>query len=106
MKNFKCVQAFLVVLLLGISFSLSAAQNLSENENIYDGENYYVNPSMIYLAPNGIFLNFEGECIPITTVCSDANGIYVPSYEMNRRLVWCPICQRYRQPNHTCSNYR
>ena len=92
-------------MLLGDSFAAFAFQN-SIKEGICEGENYYINPSMLYLAPNGIFLNFEGECIPITTICADDNGIYVPTYEMSRKLVWCSICQRWREPSHKCSNYK
>jgi hypothetical protein len=105
MRNSRFVRVWLITfLLMGISCITCAYQNLDKENG--GSENFYVNSSMIYLAPNGIFLNFEGECYPINTLCSDANGIYVPSYEMSRKLVWCPICQRWREPNHICSTYK
>jgi hypothetical protein len=101
MTYLKCL-GLLVLYCVGFSVTAIANQNYEAAES----ENYYVDPTMIYLAPNGIFLNFEGECFPISTLCSDSNGIYVPSQEMSRRLVWCPICQRWREPGHTCSSYK
>lgn len=44
-----------------------------------EGENLYVEPGSIYVAPNGIFLNIEGELYGVTSVNIDEDGIYIPS---------------------------
>lgn len=42
-------------------------------------ERAYIEPESIYIAPNGIFLNMEGELYGITALNVDEEGIYIPT---------------------------
>ena len=73
----------------------------------YEDENkVYIEPGCIYVAPNGIFLNIEGELYGVTSIEADENGVYVPTpalgfcgkhgYYPGSSPV-CPKCQAERK---------
>jgi len=53
----------------------------------------YVEPGTVHVAPNGIFLNLDGNFVPVNGVCIDEFGIYVLGYDC-MRIVTCPQCKR------------
>jgi hypothetical protein len=57
-----------------------------------DGK-FYVEPGTVHVAPNGIFLNLEGNCVPVNYVAMDEYGVYVLGYDC-MRMVTCPRCGR------------
>lgn len=107
MKIFGRSFAFLTIV-LGLSIQCFALQqNLKTTYNqsqTYD--NYYIQSSEVYIAPHGkIFVLFDGEPIQVNMLCSDERGTFVPGSEMSRAFVWCPICQRWYDPEgapHRC----
>ncbi len=105
MKTF-CKYLASLMLTLGVSVqSFAIQQNLKmtyQQDQISD--NYYVQPGGVYAAPNGIFVMFDGELIQVNTISSDARGLFVSGTEMSRQFVWCPICQRWYDPDqpHIC----
>jgi hypothetical protein len=68
----------------------------------------YVEPGTVHVAPNGIFINLEGNFISVDSVCIDGGGIYVTGYEAVR-MVRCPKCgNEYDADNQSsvCNNGR
>lgn len=47
--------------------------------NCADEDKLYVEPSSIYIAPNGIFLNIDSELYGITSLEVDEKGIFIPT---------------------------
>lgn len=106
MKIFNKYFAFLIIA-LGLSVQCFAVQqNLKMTySQEQKSDNYYVQPGGVYTAPNGIFVLFDGELVQVNTLCTDAKGVFVPGIEMSRQFVWCPICQRWYDPQgepHRC----
>jgi hypothetical protein len=57
-----------------------------------DGK-FYVEPGTVHVAPNGIFLNLDGNFIPVEMVCMDDEGVYVLEYEEGpKNWVCCTRC--------------
>lgn len=71
-----------------------------------DDDRLYVEPGCIYVAPNGIFLNIEGEFYGVSAIEADENGVYVPTpalgfcgkhgYYPGSSTI-CPKCQAERK---------
>ena len=100
MKVFAKYFGFLVIA-LGFSASCFATQAICDN--------YYIQPSGVYVAPGGIFVWIEGQLAQVNMLCSDERGVFVPYEEMNRRFVRCPHCGGWYDPehpeNHKCKGY-
>ena len=107
MKIFSKYFAFLIIA-LGLSVqSFALQQNLKMSYDQSEvSKNYYVQSGEIYIAPHGkIFVLFDGEPIQVNMLCSDERGTFVPNIEMSRAFIWCPICQRWYNPDdepHRC----
>lgn len=72
----------------------------------------YLNPGMVYVAPEEILVNIEGQMVSVGSIGSDTEGVYVTAEEMassakggtwkcrwcNRVNViedrWCALCGR------------
>jgi hypothetical protein len=65
------MKKFAIVLLT--FFGMSTAYANFENNRLY------VQPGSVYVAPNGIFLNIDGEFYGVTSLEVDENGIYIPA---------------------------
>lgn len=91
--------------LMGLSMLLGAvafADTASLAGRCIDGK-LYVEPGTVHVAPNGIFLNVEGNFVPVNEVCVDEGGIYVLGYDCVR-MVQCtnPKCRmRYDADNQS-----
>lgn len=81
---------FALGLLLGsTAFAINAAPFAGQ---CIDGK-FYVEPGTVYVAPNGIFLNLDGNYIPVGMVCSDEVGVYVLEYELGpENWILCTRC--------------
>ncbi|MCH9625117.1 MAG: hypothetical protein S4CHLAM123_02860 [Chlamydiales bacterium] len=104
MKVYKYTKVF--VLMLGICFQGFAAQGGNIYNQCADTENYYVQPSGVYISPNGIYVSIDGALIQVNTLCADERGVFVPYEEIVGRLVKCPFCRRWYDPDskipHNC----
>jgi hypothetical protein len=101
--------SFLTIALV-LSLSCFAGHNLKMTYDCTQtSDNYYVQPGGVYVAPDGIFILVEGELVEVNILCSDEKGVYVPASEMSRRLVRCPFCGRFYDPehpeNHKCKGH-
>lgn len=47
----------------------------------------YLHPSLIYISQNSIYINFYNQLLPVNSIHSDANGIYVEA-DTIRSLYW------------------
>lgn len=65
----------------------------------------YVEPGTVYVAPNGIFLNVEGNLIAVNSICMDQYGVHVPNYQAVR-MVRCPECGNYYDADNQSSQCR
>jgi hypothetical protein len=102
-RRAQCVVFLLVV--LAMTPPCFAAQQLKlKNDESKICENYYVPTGGVYVSPSGIFVSLEGQLVEVSMLCTDAKGVFVPGEEMNRQFVWCPICQRWYDPDrpHNC----
>lgn len=99
------LRTLVLMFMIGFSFQAFAGKNCNYHE-AQILRNHYVLPNEVYLTPKGIFVLVEGNLYLVNTLCTDEKGVYVPSYEMSRELEWCPICQRWRDPDHICGNSR
>jgi len=82
-----------------------AAQQLNlQYDESYISENYYVPAGGVYVSPTGIFVSLEGQMFAVNMLCANEKGVFVPGEEMKRQFVWCPICQRWYDPDspHYC----
>lgn len=102
-----------LMLALGLSVQCFAVQSLKsfavqslkmDYDQSQTCDNYYIQPGGVYVAPNGIFILFEGQLVQVGMLCSDERGVFVPGSEMTRQFVWCSICQRWYDPDkpHNC----
>ena len=104
MKVFSKYFTFLIIV-LGTAAQCFAAQNLKMNAyQPQISDNYYVQAGGVYVAPNEIFVLFDGELIQVDILSADERGVFVPGIEMSRKFLWCPICQRWYDPDkiHDC----
>ncbi len=71
--------------------STTSFANLSTLAGQYVDGKYYIEPGTVHVAPSGIFLNCEGDFIPVEMVCVDEFGVYVLGYDC-MRMVTCSRC--------------
>ncbi len=84
-----------------------ATQNIKmPYDKLQVSDNYYVLPCNIFMAPNGMYVSIDGVLIQINMLCADERGVFVPLNEIAGRLVKCPHCQRWYDPDskipHKC----
>ncbi len=106
--------AFMIVFAYGLSlFShLEACDCLSSSACdcfiAQVDDNIYLNPEKIIIANNAFYINVENNTIPISTLYSDSNGIYLnvrrekereKERERERKSWTCPICGAENAPN-------
>lgn len=68
---------------------------------VHQNENgkFYVEPGTVHVGPKGIFLDLDGDFIPVSSVHMDAHGVYVVGYEAVR-MIRCSRCnKRYDADN-------
>ncbi len=65
---------------------------------------YYVQSGGVFIAPNAIYALVDEALVQINTLCADERGIFVPYEEIAARLVKCPFCQSWYNPDkgHEC----
>lgn len=61
-------------------------KDLSNIGEIID-DKIYIKADSIYVSQNHIFLNFRGLFIPLTSLSTDANGVYISLEEVRRSLL-------------------
>ncbi len=65
----------------------------------------YVEPGTVHVAPTGIFLNLEGNFVPVDAVCIDEHGVYVLGYNAVK-MVKCHQCDNYYDADNQSSQCR
>lgn len=60
-------------------------------------DKFYVEPGTVHVAPNGIFLNLDGNFIPVSSVSADEEGIYVLGFDVS--TVCCSRCGLHYDAN-------
>lgn len=83
-----CTCLILLNLFLGAALFANANHLIGQ---YIDGK-FYVAPGTVHVAPNGIFLNLEGNFLPVEAVCTDDRGVYClfPSCSSKMRDWKCP----------------
>ena len=83
------------------------ADAFSEEIEAIDGK-IYLKPGMVYVAPQGIFVNFDGQMLPVQSLCVDSVGVYIfaESLPMNTNNSWrCPKCKHKNNGDRSfCAN--
>jgi hypothetical protein len=98
--------AFMIVFAYGLSlFShLESCDCLSSRDNdcfiAQVGDNIYLNSEKIIIADNAFYIKVENNLLPISTLYSDSNGIYLNVKREKEREGWtCPVCHEYNNAN-------
>lgn len=64
--------------LLALSIlTLMIFNTISANEIHGQADKMYVSPGTVYIAPEGIYLNVDGQLVPVQIVGHDKGGIFV-----------------------------
>jgi hypothetical protein len=57
----------------------------------------YITPDMVFITSHGIFVNFQGNVMPVNSISMDATGIYFLFKDYNARYD-----QDWKCPNRRC----
>lgn len=91
MKKAKFV---LLILIAVVNFNLNAN---SPNDYLdtkifnscdFQNDKYYIAPGLIYISPKGIYININGNMVPVSKIEADNVGVYITGI-VDR----CPMCK-------------
>lgn len=86
-------------LIYGAALALLFIQPVfGEQANLNQGESekFYVHPNSVHVNTHGIFVELEGNFIPVKVIGMDEGGMYAMSYN---KFITCPKCGKEYDPN-------